>query len=270
MEVIKVTGGVSIFSGLAHGYSTINMINFDKYGLFHSGQLGDVTIGSYIKEKTHNKFICPDKYASALFINKLPKEFSLDYENQEQFLYLNRGLNGVLTGNIPTQQYTETISPFLDIDFLNFCLKIPIKFRRHHKIYRKWVMKKYPQAAQFKWESINAKLNEPRIIFRRKYIPIKRFPEFAIKNILLKLGVSNLKTGNNSFHMNPFGYWYRTMPEVREYFCNYFASEINLIYDNELRGDCIKMFKEGNVTEKMQVLTLLSAYKQIFRNEKNA
>jgi hypothetical protein len=72
---------------------------------------------------------------------------------------------------------------------------------------------------------------------------------------------------DRGFHMNPFNYWFKTNQTLNNFIENYYKTHINLIEDKELLEDSILLFKEGNASEKMQVLTLLSFIKQ-FLNSK--
>lgn len=44
------------------------------------------------------------------------------------------------------------------MDFLNFCLKVPLELRIKHKLYYKWILRKYPSAANYQYERIKGKL----------------------------------------------------------------------------------------------------------------
>src|SRR5690606_29883838 len=44
-----MSGGNVLYYGLAHGNSMLKLINFDNLGILHSGQLGDIVIGSFVK-----------------------------------------------------------------------------------------------------------------------------------------------------------------------------------------------------------------------------
>ena len=53
-DVTKVTGGNVLYYGLAHGYSLYRNMNFKDYGMIHSGQLGDVVLGTFYSSKNAN------------------------------------------------------------------------------------------------------------------------------------------------------------------------------------------------------------------------
>ncbi|WP_299714633.1 asparagine synthase-related protein [uncultured Tenacibaculum sp.] len=263
-EVNMISGGNAIYYGLSHGYSMLKYLNFKELGLVHTGQLGDVIIGSYIKNlKTPLVYKGQGMYSTKM-ISKL-KHYKIQFNSLfelEQYILKQRGINGILMGNLTAQNYTETISPFCDIDFINFCLKLPISLRKGHNIYRKWVLKKYPEAAEYIWENTkrNLKHKEYYITYKGKSIPIRKIPQILFN----KLGV--LKIGTNSkFHMNPLDYWYKNNSNIRAFQDGYFLEQINkLDLYPELKSDCIKLYEKGTAIERNQVLTLLSSVKLFF------
>ena len=167
-----------------------------------------------------------------------------------------RGLNGILIGNTVKQQYTEVASPFLNLDFLQFCLSIPLEKRAYHGIYKKWILAKYPEAAKFKWEAIDAKISDKSIRYRGKVIPVRALPKFIIEGVFYKLGmpINGINSKNN---MNPYKYWLKTNQSLKQHFDKYFNDYLDVIRDTELKKDSEKLYKTGNAVSKMQVLSLL-------------
>ena len=173
-------------------------------------------------------------------------------------MFLRRGFNGANTGLLITQQYTETFSPFYDINLLNYCIQIPNINRIGHNLYIKWILKKYPLAATYIWESKKVKPGEKTLMIRHKgkTMPIKNI----IPRIMLKLGIKQ-PLRETKHHMNPLEYWYKTNNDIKLFQDNYFNENILGITDKELKADCEMLYKTGSAIEKNQVLTLLSAVK---------
>jgi asparagine synthase (glutamine-hydrolysing) len=48
-----LTGGNVLFSSAAHSYSLYKYINFENFGLLHTGQLGDVIISSFFSSSDY-------------------------------------------------------------------------------------------------------------------------------------------------------------------------------------------------------------------------
>jgi asparagine synthase (glutamine-hydrolysing) len=261
-EVISINEGISTYSGQTHGKRAVDLLNTERFGVFHTGMIGDVIIGSFLKS---DSYASPSfgKMTSDKLIHKLAKESLETYDNQELFLILNRGFNGALTGNGPIQQFSEVASPFLDVDFMNYCLTIPLKLRKNHDIYKKWILEKYPKAANYVWESLGTTIRAKTINIRGKSVPLTKLPQFIYQGIQLNLGLRDKTLLNSPLHMNPFDYWYSSNPDLPIFFNQYYSENIHRISDPELKKDCEYLFK-GTTIEKMQVLSLLSAIKYIW------
>ncbi|AEX85655.1 hypothetical protein Marpi_1251 [Marinitoga piezophila KA3] len=254
---IEINSGNVLYAGNAHAKSFADIFNFSNFGVVHTGQLGDVIIGSYMKKAVYNKEfnIVTGAYSEKLSEKIKNIKLKFDYPNEEIFKLYNRGFNGILLGNLPFQEYTEVISPFLYKEFIDYCLKIPLDLRVNHKIYFKWILKKHPQAAKYKWEAIGAKINIPQIKVLGRQIAITQIPHKIIRKIL------NKKTIMTRHHMNPLEYWYKNNHMLKSFFEKTFNEKIkNFDISKELKTDVQNMFESGKVIEKTQVLTLLEAY----------
>ena len=188
----------------------------------------------------------------------------LDYNNETANLYV-RGCNGILINNSILRKKSEVASPFLDVDFFNFCMSIPVELRANHKIYKQWLLKKHPKSTQFKWENINAKITDKSYVIRNKIIPARHLPKYFIEGLFHNIG-KPINGTHSKRHMNPFNYWIKTNDTLKEYLNNYFENHLNLVAETELKKDCENLFQNGNAVEKMQVLTILSAIKQFEAN----
>jgi len=264
-EIIKINFGNCLYSGSAHGNNFIKTFNFNRHGLYHTGQLGDVIVGTYYNSENPKSLYKPGDgaYSTKLVRKDETKYLKYNYDNEEIFKFYNRGFNGILQGNLPVQNYSEVTSPFLDAAFFKFCLSIPLKYRYNHRIYFKWILKKYPDAAEYKWEKRGGKITDKTITVLGRTTTLKALPRKAFNKIFHK------STMNTKKHMNPLDYWYRTNENLKNFIDSTFKENISLLENNELKKDCQKLFTEGNSIEKTQVLTLLAAYKYYF-GENNA
>lgn len=256
-NIIEMNYGLSQYMGISHGNSLGKYLNFDNIGIWHTGQLGDVIIGSYSQADTGYKPIKEIKRANSTFLaDRIDRSNFNEYENEEMFILYTRGL-GILCSQLAHTNYTEMMSPFLDVDFLEFCLSIPLKFREGEKLYQRWVIKKYPDAAGFKWERINSKITDPEFI--RKLNQIRQRGPYKLARILgLKFKKLDLYSS-----MNPLNYWYATNRDVREFMDNYFHNGMKELHvSNLLRTDMVNMYEKGNVMEKTQVLTAISGIRR--------
>lgn len=261
-EINVMTGGGVLYYGLAHGNSMMKLINFNDLGIVHSGQLGDIVIGTFIKSLSISSLNKMHGAYSKVLLNNNINVSDDTFESIENKLIYQRGINGANCGLLGVQNYSETVSPFYDIDFFEFCLSIPIKLRLGHNLYKKWILAKYPQAAEYVWESTKQKITKKNITirFRGKHISLTKI----LPLILYKVGVnkSSIQTKN---HMNPLDYWYSTNYNIKAFQNKYFEENLTLVIDTELRNVCNRLFNEGGAVEKNQVLSLLAAIKIFFK-----
>jgi asparagine synthase (glutamine-hydrolysing) len=258
-EATQISEGMILYPSLGQMLEFTELINFDNIGLVHTGMLGDVIIGAgYASDSDKNGINILGKAASVKLKKKVPDiKLKSEYKNQEIFNFYSRGFSGMNLG-APSilQEYSESFSPFYDFDFLEYCLTIPIRYRANHKIYFKWILNKYPQAAKFKWEHYNAKITTIQFNISGRKIPINQIMSKALK----KSGIFNSEALSKK-HMNPYDHWYRNNIKVKDFMDKYFLENLNYIQDIELKNDCKYLYNEGTTIEKSLVLSLLSSAK---------
>jgi asparagine synthase (glutamine-hydrolysing) len=259
-EIIGKNYGLAYYAGITGGNRLLGSINFDKFGLEHTGQLGDVVIGTYNKQSKHTPPNPVIISVSDFFDACLDLPDWLD--NHELFAMYLRGFQGVLTTHFIRRNYTEAVSPYIDLDFLELCLSIPLEFRYNHLLYWKWIDAKYPIAASVpstrKRPSENKKLTVRKVLIR---LIGKRKRQVAA--ILSRLGLHSVISDKNS--MNPFDYWYGTNMELRKFVGEYFQNHIDLISKYpEIKQGLEKLINAERASDKFLALTVLGVYKKYF------
>jgi hypothetical protein len=170
-----------------------------------------------------------------------------NYENEEIFCLYERGTNCLFNGYRITEQFTEFSSPLHDKDFLAYALRVPPQ--ENNSLYIKWILSEIPEAAEYPWERTGVKINDG-FLKRLGY----RIYRFIFK-----------KHFRNKMHkdaMNPEEYWYNTNPSLKDAINSYYTKNIGILSKHpSLMKDAQRLFIEGNVREKTQVLTLLAAMK---------
>ena len=168
------------------------------------------------------------------------------------YLFYTRAFNGALCTHLIRNNYTEVTSPFLDVDFLELCLSIPLELRMNHYIYKQWIIEKYPEAAAFRWEKINGLITDSKVIrFVKKLV--RRGP-YKLKELFQK--------DISAYSMNPLDYWVNKKPQIQKFFQNYFEDKMGLVKrmaSAELQQDLNDMFAVGSAMEKMMALTVIGA-----------
>jgi asparagine synthase (glutamine-hydrolysing) len=243
--------GLVLYSGSAHLYRILSLLNWQPFGLLHTGMLGDAVLGTYLSCKKHleaQPFVKSESHTLLSRIDSVATTISQEYENSELYLFYNRGINGIFNGYWTISQFTEFSSPFLHIDFLEYAIKIHPQLRFRHKIYHQWIVEHLPEATKFIWETAGMKINA-NLFWYRCYVrkALKRISRF-------------IRGPLPSDSMTPMEYWFKTNERLIETLNNYFSSHIEALkYNTELYKDATLLFKIGTPIEKTQVLTLLAA-----------
>ncbi len=257
-EIVSLNNGAALYSGISGGQRFLEQINTSLFGLEHTGMIGDVVLSTFYSDSKTN-FSKP-KAGQLQYSDKIecsvPEKVLEGYDNLEQFALYTRGILGAQTSYFIRQNYVETASPFLDIDFLDTVFQLPFKYRVNYNIYFKWIKQKYPKAAEFGWErwcGVKPKKGEE---WKKYTIYLWR----RIKEIFQKPGnIPNTKT------MVPFDVYLRNNEEMSRYILDYFNEYIGSYQlSNELRRDMDYLFMNGTAQEKSQVLTVLGILKNFF------
>lgn len=146
----------------------------------------------------------------------------------------------------------------MDTDFLQLCLDIPMEMRTNHKLYNRWVIAYYPEAAEIPWEGTGGKITDnsvQKLWHRLK----KRGPD----KLLELLGLSE----KARFSMNPLDYLSRRGSAQREYMNEYEKSAYDALpiaLPEQLKSDLRELYAAGNAEERSLVLTVLSAIRLYF------
>jgi len=278
-QVTALTYGNANFFGLAHGKSLYDIIDFEPFGIVHTGMIGDAIIGTFFKKNEYNPEVKIGEGAYSLeLIDRLADyKFKYEYENEEIFCLYTRAFTGANQGMVVFQEHTEAVSPFCDVDFMEFCYSIPLNLRFNHKIYFDWILQKYPGAADYIWEKKRTKIHaitnkEPKYMHLFGYkVPSVVDEHFLIwlkGSVLRRLGLrkkgAKPKTEYipNSFSMNPIDYWYNNNEDLRVFLNNYWIKYEKLIDDKDLYSDMHHLFNDCVVLDKLQALSVLSTIKE--------
>ncbi len=249
-ETIERNMGMVYYAGGAQVYDSFHLLDFDKFGIVHTGMLGD----GY--PEYSGKYIFGNWVTSKTLLEKLKKLIpnNIYDEDGEIFTTYTRGFNGMNMGQpLLLQEYTESYTPFQDIDWLEYYLTIPQEKRRNRYIQNIWMKEKFPIEASIPINGI--KINEFKFNIFGKQKTLNQILNF------LKNKVINFRRKG----MNPLNYWYENNIELRKFINNYYEDNIFRLNNYpEIQEDVNKLFKSEKIIEKIQVLSLLSALKLYF------
>jgi asparagine synthase (glutamine-hydrolysing) len=247
--------GLVLFSGSAHMLKMVSNVAWGDKGLLHTGQIGDLVLGSYLQTPEHNKvseeIIIKTAYSSMLMSKNgeyFIKQLASYYDTDELFAFGERCVNGVFNGFRAIETFSEYASPFLHIDFLDYAMHLSPKLRYKERIYLDWILREAPEASRYPWEKTHLPINAGRF---RNFMA--RGARFIRKKLL---GPSSKDS------MNPFDYWYKNNDQLRRYFDKYFQENLILLSSYPaLQADTNLIYEIGTPLEKTQSLTLLAAMK---------
>ena len=252
--------GTYLYCGITGGARLLSKLNIQRFGAEHTGQLGDIAIGTFVKTKS----IEVDPEAVRLS-HRLPLQYDPNpekFENQDLYSLYTRGFMGAMSSWFIRKQYTFALSPFTDVDFMGFCYSLPIEMRRNHNLYWKWVERYYPKALKVPTSRKRVPITlmkKTKDLFSRAYqkgmkeIRKMRFEKGRVPSRVLP-----------ESSMNPYEYWYDTDPRMRAFFDKYYSKNLPLLKKHPaLQNDVTTMFESPVVLEKLMALTVLGMAKKL-------
>lgn len=249
--------GMSIAVGSTGNDQFLRMLDANQFGLEHSGQIGDVVIGSFGSPESQLE---PSVWKSLQYSHTVqftpPVEVLEKFQTYEEFAMYARGFHGALSSHLIRRHNAYVVSPFLDPEFLQLCESIPLEYRVDHKLYYAWLDRKYPLAG---------KLPSTRIRSRKKAFALRccRYGYRKIGRIARYLGLT--KTGMSPNDMNPFDYWYESKLELREFLARYYQETHHLLDTHPGLERHVKcLYTSNKAMDKILAINLLAALKRYF------
>jgi len=176
-------------------------------------------------------------------------------------------LNGNMLGSpLILQHVTESYSPFMDVDFLEYVMHIPTWMRRNYRLYDEWITTYYPEAAKWHHKFVQIGHRPVMVMVCGRYLPLSTLPkrmwQWVLKHVF-GLDTYVLKEGES---MNPYDSWYKENQTLREQLDTYFRTHIAVLNNHPAilkRAD--DLYQKGAVYDKCKVLTLLSSLSLLAR-----
>ena len=136
-----------------------------------------------------------------------------------------------------TVNYFSVFSPFLYEDFFEYAMCLPASMRRNRKLYIAWYKK-----------HMNSDFPS-----KGSYVP-------TVKSIdRVKRGVYKVSGIRNPADMNPFRFWYRTQPKLREYISTTWENDRKLLNAHKELLEILEPYYELDVVHKLSVLTVTAS-----------
>ena len=261
-RLVNMNYGLSLFCGITGGEQLLRSLNFQRFGLEYTGQIGDAVIGTLVKrpDATIQDTQHSLKYSQTISYS-LTEELLEEYENFEVFAMYTRAFLGALSSHIIRRHYSYAVSPFIDPDLLSLCMSIPQDYRWNHKLYWTWLDTKYPEAISLPTTRSRAGQGEWTKVQIQN---AKRKGAMA----LWRLGLLKQRPKPDPSNMNPMDEWYQTKPDLRAFLSNYIQENLPLLdrYP-DTQANVRLMGVAGAVMDNLLALTLLAAMKRYFSSE---
>lgn len=262
-QSIQLSDSIIKYDWTAQLSDFLKIVNTSDWGIVSTGVIGDVIVGCFEKsEAMHRDYRIGDGAFSQYLIEKLKtiveRESPLPVMSYEEGMISNRAINGACLGYSRTFRHVaEDLSPFMNVDFAEFCFSLPKEYRRNHRIYYEWVKKRYPQAAKFKHNGIRIDGKTTISYHGRKYT-VKSLMDVVINKIKRDV----IKTG---YGMNPQQTWYNQNPDLRNAMDSYYENHIGVLEPwDDIKADVIELYSQGAAGEKILAISLLGSVDYIF------
>ena len=254
--------GLSLYTPIATMQNSFKRMNFSDYGVLHSGQIGDVVFGSFVREnyeilKNKDKIGLTGNVKHTHLIEKIKGLDNIleryQDKNYELYSYEQRQINGTLTGDRIASNYVDHISPFYNTELIDFMLTLPTSFKLNQDIYFKWLEAYHPNILKYEWEKIGLK---PTSSLKRRY-----------GGIIKKYVNGGKKYFNLPYDsMNPISNWASHDDEILKTLDAIFDGHIHFISDKELKEDLKLIYKDDifEFRNKFTIITVLLSLKLHF------
>ena len=256
-RIFDVDGGVVSFHIAAQMPTLYDQVDFTKYGLIHTGQVGDAIFGTTLCDTLYHIKLGPiyPKYPTEYQTKVEPKLLPelLKHDTLEITRFYNHVFNGTSKGNWLMYDYSESASPFTFQEVFEYGIQTPLKFRRHHQLYFDWLDKYHTKAGSFFYEGTKrrtVRFSNNRYINKAHHILMK-----------FRYLQKGLKTKDNKL-LN-FDHW-NNNTELMSVFDTLFSSSIDTIDDVGLRSSLTIQYTNGSFDQKMCALNLVLVYMKYF------
>lgn len=255
-EMTAITGGNLLYYSSAPVRYFFKTLDAGQYGMVHTGQLGDVVFGSfYLSPVPNTRFTFGQGAYATNYLHRLDGiRLKQDYANQEIANFYYRGFSGANNGLVTLNQYLETYSPFYNIDLLEKAMQIPVDLRFDHRIYKQWIIQKYPEAAAYTWEKIGTPITVPMFRIQQHDFPLSKIVEIVLRRYVYKRERTDSRK-----HMNPIGFYYANNEPLHRFIDNYLQEHLPEMHHPDLQHDLRAIAAGKSVTEKLQAMSLLAA-----------
>ena len=259
------TCGLVVYSGAAQVKAATDSFAHQKIGVIATGMIGDIVLNAN-EPSASQPFFFGDGALSGKCLSLMPPEaverLQSAYPDKEIYYLYTRGFNCANLGApLVFQNFAESYSPFCDVDFLQFALSVPNRMRYNYRLYDKWILSCYPEAAAWLHngeERIGRRHLQVTIAGRT--MPLRDVPKRIAMSALKRAGITDLYALRKGASMNPLDAWLEDNAGLREEWESFYVSNRGCLAQwHDIDNAAEKLFRHGTAAEKTQVLTLLAS-----------
>lgn len=268
-EASRLTQGLVSYSGAAQTLFGLPEIAKEQGGIFLTGMVGDIIVGTAYTECRAGQPYHAGEGAlvsghSDRLRQVLPADFEQLYANRELFYLYTRGFSCANLGSpLVHQAYGASYSPFCDVDVLEAAYAAPVEQRWNHSLYDQWIMRKYPEMAQWKHNGLYTIGQRPKMVsLCGRSMPLEDLPKRAVWFLLKRLHIHDFYQQKAGQTMNPEDDWLAENETLRTWAETYLQTHISLLDAfPELQSTALRL-SNGTALERLQVLSLLACLRQ--------
>lgn len=267
-EVVGKFGGQVTFFVCTGANRAMREIAAHNIGLCCTGLLGELHNAYWTEGTVHT----PPNYIgyignlySSVVPLQIPEKYTEGYDNFEHMNLYEYSVALFLSSALVRQQVCEVTSPFIDVDYLEFAYRIPLKWRKNYFLTMTWMTSKYPEAAKYVWQTKRMPVDKayhqqfyfPKLLDDVRSLAVRCVNKaFSACHLLAQIALKS--------DMNPFEQWYCANPRLRQFLEDYYQKNIGRIADAQLQADVRKTYEQGRARDKLQAVNLLAVYKRYF------
>lgn len=264
-EVVDKFGGQVSYVVCTGANRAMKEIRRRNIGMCCTGLLGELHNAYWVEGDAHTPPAYTGNRYSSVAELTVPKEYSEEYENYEQMNLYEYSCLLWLSSAIVRQQSCEVTSPFIDVDFLEFAYRVPLKWRKDYLLTKTWMVTKYPQAAKYVW--LTKRMPVDKAYYNKFYFPklMDDARTLVVRCVNKALRTAHIdKQLTQRTDMNPFDNWFLTNERLRDFADSYFEENLSKIQDEKLKNDVIATYKSERGINKIQALNLIAVFKRYF------
>lgn len=191
----------------------------------------------------------------------MPTDYLTRYESRNIYYLYTRSFNCYQPAvTLWLQNVTETCSPYLDTDFLEYVLSIPEQHRFNYRLYDRWVKRCYPEAARWPHNGKTIGQRPSEIYIAHRHIALRDLGKRVVQSLSRRMHLYDFNNEDGQIAMNPTMRWLQENPSLAAYIDTYYNGHIGLLdSEPQLQKRVRQVYRQDSWQGRMQALSVLAA-----------